>query len=299
MIVPHSHKRIREITISQRTLLVAAFALVVAVLLSLTYAIGFHIRSNQRKELEKLKLENMQLTSRISDMSAGVVTLKTQLDELTRKEEILRVMANLPQMDSETRMMGIGGLGDEDDPLSADALSQASRLGMEVHADIEQLLRQTQLQRQNFELLERAFNDSIEFRDHLPSIWPVSPSQVYISSYFGPRIDPFTGRRSMHKGVDLAGRTGTPIMATANGVVANVAHLHYIGKVIEIDHLYGYSTYYGHLSKTYVRKGQRVTRGQIIGELGNTGRSTGPHLHYSVSYNGRQVDPLDFFYDER
>jgi len=296
MIVPHNRKRIREITISQRTIIVAAVSLVMVALIGVGYAVGFHIRSHQRAELQNLRAENQQLSTRIHEMAGSVVTLKTQMGEIERREEMLRVLANLPRMDTETRMMGIGGPYEDSMIDQIGPLSQAARLGMDVHASVEQLLRQAQFQRQSFQNLEQAFRDSLEFRDHLPSIWPVPPSQVYISSSFGYRIDPYTGRRRMHKGLDLAGRTGTPIVATANGIVRRVTNGRYIGLVVQIDHLYGYNTVYGHMSKTLVKEGQHVTRGQIIGEMGNTGRSTGPHLHYSVVHNGHAVDPLNYFY---
>lgn len=296
MIVPHSHKRIREISISQRTVLVAAITLVAVGLMSISYAVGFHIRAHQKRQLDHLRTENQQLAGRITDMAQSVVTLRNQIGEIERREEMLRVLANLPQVDNETRMMGIGGPSDPYALTNDGALSHAARLGMDVHTSIEQLVRQAELQRQSFSHLEQAFRDSIQYRDHLPSIWPVSPSLVYISSSFGYRIDPYTGRRRLHNGVDFAGRTGTPVMATANGIVRRATQGRYIGKVIQIDHLYGYATLYGHLNKILVKEGQHVTRGQIIGELGNSGRSTGPHLHYSVFQDGRAIDPLDFFY---
>jgi hypothetical protein len=297
MLVPHNHKRGREITISRRAITIGAISLVALVFIGLSYAVGFHFRSIWRDELAQLRQENSRLSGRIQDMAGSVVTLKTQMSEIERREEMLRVLANLPRVDSETRMMGIGGLYDST-PSYEGPVSQAARLGMDVHGAIDQLLRQAKLQRQSFANLEQAFRDSIEYREHLPSIWPVSPSQVYISSNFGYRLDPLTGRRRMHKGVDLAGRRGTPVMATADGVVRRVTYGRYIGQVVQIDHLYGYMTIYGHLRRENVRveAGQQVTRGQVIAELGNTGRSTGPHLHYSVVHNGSVIDPLDYFY---
>jgi len=295
MLVPHSHKRIREITISQRALWLAVTALAVVIVLSLSYAIGFHIRSGQVEELNRLRKENSQLTSRIHQVSENINSLKSQMDELTHAEEMLRVLANLPETDSETRMMGIGGIY-EDDKQDPDVVSYAAKMGMDIDASVEQLLRQVSFQRHSFEEIEQSFRDSIEFRQHLPSIWPVSPGQAYISSGFGYRLDPFTGRRRMHAGLDLAGRTGTPVMATAAGIVRAATSASYIGQVVQIDHLYGYSTIYGHLSRMLVKRGQRISRGQVVGELGNTGRSTGPHLHYSVFYHNRAVDPENFLY---
>jgi murein DD-endopeptidase MepM/ murein hydrolase activator NlpD len=294
MLVPHNHKRVREINISHRAVWIAVSCLVVGIVASMGYAVGFHLRSGPLEQLTHVRRENHQLASRISDISRGMVILKNDMGDLGRRNEMLRVVANLPQASSETALMGIGGLY-SDQIQGQGMLSQAAKLGMDVHADLEQLLRQAAFQQQNLETIENSFRDDIEFRDHLPSIWPVPPSQVYISSSFGTRADPYTGRRRMHKGLDLAGRTGVPIMTTANGVVKRVVRGRYIGLVVHVDHQNGYETIYGHLSKAVVRAGQKVARGQIIAEMGNTGRSTAPHLHYGVLRNGRAVDPQDFF----
>lgn len=299
MIVPHSHQRVREITVTDRALVITGVVLAAVVLLTLAYAIGFHIRTSQAKALERLKEENTQLASRLQDMSSGVVELKAEVSELVRKEEMLRVMANLPEVDSDVRAAGVGSLDPDEDVFSSDGVvTEAGRLGMEVSSNIQSLLNQAKFQRQSFQEIEQALANNIEFRDHLPSIPPVDMGQVYVSSHFGYRSDPFTGRQRIHKGIDLAGRTGTTVVATADGIVADASWGGYTGLVVQIDHGYGYSTVYGHLSKTSVRKGQRVTRGQAIAQLGNTGRSSGPHLHYSVMYHGRAVDPASFFYTQ-
>lgn len=295
MIVPHSHKRIREITVSQRALWVAGAAITVVTILSLGYAIGFHIRSGQAQELEYLRKENSELTGRIREVSTSINSLKGEINDLSHTEEMLRVLANLPQVDPEVQMAGVGGMySDEED--AASTLSYAARLGMNLHSSVDQLLRQAEFQKRDFEIIEQSFRDSIDLREHLPSIWPVAPSQVYISSTFGPRPDPFTGRARIHNGLDLAGRPGTPVMATASGVVKAATKQGYIGNVVQIDHLHGYSTIYGHLNRIYVHVGQHVERGQAIGEIGNTGRSTGPHLHYSVFYRNRSMDPQNFLF---
>ncbi len=295
MLVPHSHKRVREITVSHRALWIVVSCLVAGVLISAGYAVGFHLRTGPVEELTHVRGENTQLNARIRDISSSMIILKKRMDELSRKEEILRVVANLPQADSETSLMGVGGMY-ADDVRSNGVLSQAAKLGMDVHADIEQLLRQARFQQQSLQMIEESFRDDIEFRDHMPSIWPVSPSQVYISSSYGVRPDPYTRRRRMHKGIDLAGRIGAPIVATANGVVKTVVRGRYVGLMVHVDHLNGYETVYAHLSKALVRKGEHVARGQIIAEMGNSGRSTAPHVHYGVLHNGRTIDPSDFFY---
>ena len=295
MIVPHSHKRVREITVSRRTLWILGAATIAAVALSLTYAVGFHVRSTHARRLEIALQENTVLNQRIQDISSGVANLRTHLNRLDERERMLRMLANLPQLDTETRLMGVGDDYEPEDHQN-ELMTQALRMGMDVQSNVETLLRQADLQRASFDRIESEFSDNIEYRDHLPSIWPVARTQCYISSGFGYRVDPFNGRRRIHKGVDLAGQTGTPVVATANGVVTTVYRGRYIGLEVKIDHGNGYVTQYGHLNAARVRVGQTVSRGQQIGDLGSTGRSTGPHVHYGVFINGRAVNPLDYFY---
>ena len=136
------------------------------------------------------------------------------------------------------------------------------------------------------------FNSTIE---------PLSKKEYSrISSSFGPRIDPHYKIRMMHYGIDFAAPTGTPIYATGNGKIIEAVNRSSsgYGKFIEIEHGYGYKTKYAHLSKLAVNKGQDVKRGELIGYVGNTGKSTGPHLHYEVSVNDKKVNPINYFYND-
>lgn len=126
----------------------------------------------------------------------------------------------------------------------------------------------------------------------IPSVQPVA--QLEFTSNFGIRSDPFRGTAAMHSGVDIPGPTGTPIYATANGMVAHADRQGGYGNLVEINHGKGIATRYGHLSKILVADGARVTRGQLIGLMGSTGRSTGPHLHYEVRIDGHAVNPVPF-----
>ncbi|HXK91699.1 MAG TPA: M23 family metallopeptidase [Bacteroidales bacterium] len=133
----------------------------------------------------------------------------------------------------------------------------------------------------------------------MPIIMPVDRRRISIRSGFGWRRDPFTKGYRFHQGLDLAGRIGTPIYATADGLVldpyANSSMSGY-GKVVVINHGFGYQTLYGHLSKILVKPGDKVKRGQIIGHMGSTGRSKGPHLHYEIHYKGTPVNPINYLY---
>ena len=125
-----------------------------------------------------------------------------------------------------------------------------------------------------------------------PSIWPVTGR---LTDFFGPRRNPFGGgSREFHPGQDIANTTGTPIIATANGVIITADWQNGYGRLVEVDHGDGLTTRYGHLSKILVEPGQLITRGQIVGLLGSSGRSTGPHLHYEVRINNEAVNPMDY-----
>lgn len=126
----------------------------------------------------------------------------------------------------------------------------------------------------------------------IPSVQPVD--KLTFTSNFGIRSDPFVGTARMHAGVDIPGPTGTPIYATADGIVAHADRKGAYGNLVEIDHGKGIATRYGHLSKLLVQPGARVSRGQLIGLMGSTGRSTGPHLHYEVRIDGHAVNPVPF-----
>lgn len=172
------------------------------------------------------------------------------------------------------------------------------------HADVllktftmfDQLSWQVYIQSKSFdEVIDLARNK--ERMTHcIPAIQPISNKNI--SAYFGFRSDPFTRRPTMHYGIDFTGAIGTPIHATGEGIVIN-AEFSFTGygKEIVIDHGFGYKTRYAHLSRINVKAGDKVSRGQIIGELGNTGRSTGPHLHYEVLLRNSAIDPMNYFND--
>jgi murein DD-endopeptidase MepM/ murein hydrolase activator NlpD len=129
-----------------------------------------------------------------------------------------------------------------------------------------------------------------------PSIWP---TYGWLTGYFGGRPDPFTGERAFHQGLDISTAKGQPVYATANGTVESAAYSGEYGNLIVVRHDFGLSTRYGHLSKFNVRPGQSVKRGDVIGLVGSTGRSTGAHLHYEVLANGKLINPLPLLTQKR
>ena len=135
-----------------------------------------------------------------------------------------------------------------------------------------------------------------EFSTVIPAIWPIDRTKLkYVSSLYGMRMHPRYGYWRMHEGIDLSAPKGTPVYATGNGVVVSSKWRPGYGELIELNHGFGYKTRYGHLSKRYVQAGDSVTRGQVIGEVGNTGISSGSHLHYEVRFRDNTVNPIHYF----
>jgi murein DD-endopeptidase MepM/ murein hydrolase activator NlpD len=145
--------------------------------------------------------------------------------------------------------------------------------------------------------LKKLKNSAIEYKDYLaskPSIWPIKARERKITSYFGYRTHPITGERTIHEGLDIGVWYGTKVYTTGKGRVTHAGWKGGYGRAVIIDHGYGFKTIYGHNQRLNVSVGDRVERGDIIAYSGNSGRSTGPHLHYEILINGRSVDPLSY-----
>ncbi len=292
IVVPHDKSPIHEVSLSFPWILTSTAIFVLSLSFFIFCTVGYYRKSIQTSELKRLRAENTRLLERVKEIESNLVRLRTEMEKLAEENDGLRAVMDLPQIDPDVRMMGIGGLllGSGNTILSSPAEAYAEK----VELDIDQLLRQAKLEKASFEEIRKKFLTQRERLDHTPSI---IPAVGYLSSGFGWRRDPFTGRRAFHFGVDISGQRGTPVYATANGTVKKIRYLpRSLGKLVIINHGYGYETVYAHLSRITVRKGQSVKRGEKIGEMGNTGRSTGTHLHYEVRVNGRPVNPLNYFY---
>lgn len=279
-----------ELTLTHRKVRAALLGLAVCflVLNVVTGLItGFLINS---RENEALQSENRKLRSQITEIETRIAGISSDLSGLGETDKLLRMMADLPSLDPDVKEVGIGGSPsltpvEEDMPELSGALWSLDRISREID-----------LQRASFEEIHHKLTVNAELLEHTPTLRPVEGG--YISSGFGVRRDPFTKRVEHHAGVDISRERGTPIVATAGGQVIYVGRYYSYGKFVVIDHGFGYQTAYGHLNEFNVRQGQYVTKGQVIGSVGSTGRSTGNHVHYEVRVNGRPVDPTDYFFEE-
>jgi murein DD-endopeptidase MepM/ murein hydrolase activator NlpD len=236
---------------------------------------------DQREEITQQRLQ-------IQTFADEINSLKDKLVKLNQFEEKLRVIANLEPAEGKTNLFGVGGATPEDLDTQRELNEGHESLIREMHQQINDLESASLRQSDSFDTLKDKLEDQ---RNLLASTPAIRPTRGWMTSRFGYRTSPFTGRREFHKGVDIANRKGTAIVATADGVVTFVGKKNNMGRVVVIDHGHGMITRYAHLSDTLKRRGDKVKRGNIIAQMGNTGRSTGPHLHYEVHLNGVPVNP--------
>jgi murein DD-endopeptidase MepM/ murein hydrolase activator NlpD len=236
---------------------------------------------DQREEITQQRLQ-------IQTFADEINSLKDKLVKLNQFEEKLRVIANLEPAEGKTNLFGVGGATPEDLDTQRELNEGHESLIREMHQQINDLESASLRQSDSFDTLKDKLEDQ---RNLLASTPAIRPTRGWMTSRFGYRTSPFTGRREFHKGVDIANRKGTAIVATADGVVTFVGKKNNMGRVVVIDHGHGIITRYAHLSDTLKRRGDKVKRGNIIAQMGNTGRSTGPHLHYEVHLNGVPVNP--------
>jgi murein DD-endopeptidase MepM/ murein hydrolase activator NlpD len=295
--VPESNSAVKTLRIKRIYIyLVAAFVL------TLFFAAAFFFTKYSRQMRETYKLakvlkENEVLKKNLDELSAEVATLKNQVLENFDFQKKARLLANLDELGDDVSEVGVGG------PKFAYVRSLAvvdkdSRKKISSLADdLDKLLRQTKLQKDSYEEIISTLSHRTELLNSTPSIKPIAHG--FISSRFGRRMDPFTGRLSVHRGVDYSVRLGAPIFATADGVVTYARRWSSFGNLVEISHGFGFVTRYAHVSKILVKKGQRVKRGDIIARVGSTGKSTAAHLHYEVLHDGTPVNPLAYVLPEK
>jgi murein DD-endopeptidase MepM/ murein hydrolase activator NlpD len=236
------------------------------------------------RKISSLERENKILNEKLTELKEKIAHLEALMDTIYKKDLTLRTIVGLDYPPPEIKEMGIGGYIEEPPEPELRELK-------ELDLDIERLIRLAEYEKKSFAEIEDKLVTDKRRRDHTPSIMPVSG---IFTSGFGRRRDPFTGRMTFHPGIDLAAPPGAPIYAPADGVVRRIRWDRGYGLVLEIDHGYGVATRYAHISKAAVKIGTRVKRGQIIAYVGNTGRSTGPHLHYEVLVYRKNVNPFKY-----
>lgn len=277
IVIPEGNSRVRRMSIGSGAVkfVLCCGLIVVGVMAFLTYSfINYDIDQN---ELHELRVATSQQRQTVQGLVADLSGVYQQLDSLRESDARVRQLANLDALPQDLPV-AVGGLVEADSVASLDAVQQ----------QINQLQIDIELRKQRQEGVRNLINDQVSLRRSTPKGWP---TKGWLTSYFGMRKSPFSGKMVMHEGLDIAANTGTPIVATADGVVARVKYSPGYGKMLILDHGYGYRTIFAHNSEILVKSGQRFKRGDIVAKVGNTGKSTGSHLHYELLLNGVPIDP--------
>jgi murein DD-endopeptidase MepM/ murein hydrolase activator NlpD len=276
-ILPHAHARFRKLHVSRNFVIaIAALAIGIGGTAAWTPHIFFRSRA-LADHAAAVELENRKLREDKSRYETTVAQMGEHLAAVEAVAGKLAQAVGLKDIPSEHPSGGTGaGLGARADIFGEESAALTKRM---ENLDT------------SFDRLEQAWGERLKVLASTPSLAPVSG---FFSDGFGWRRDPIDGAREFHKGVDIVASTGTPVRASADGLVTAAGRMAGYGAMIQVVHGFGMSTRYGHLSRVMVTPGQRVKRGDVIGLVGSTGRSTGPHLHYEVFRAGVQVDPRKY-----
>ncbi len=243
-----------------------------------------------KRKYELMKVNYQSLLTKTSSLENQMAALEKRDNDVYRsifEANPLPDSARVKQIEKKKELQKVNVMNDDE-------------LGEEIAGQLNNLDARITYQFASYKDIEKLINNQEAKLSSIPAIQPVSNKQLNrIASGFGQRIDPVYGTPKMHKGLDFAAPQGTPIYATGDGVVTDAGFSESgYGNHVEINHGYGYQTLYGHMVRVKVRRGQKVKRGEVIGWVGSTGKSTGPHCHYEVMVNGNNVDPVYFFYND-
>ena len=311
MLVPDRHSTVRKFQFSRRLMKAIIGA---ALLLALTVVGGgvhYAFVVDDALGARSLRKQNLELRAELNLLQGKVGHLTAAVDRVERLDTKLRMLA---QLNDPERSLAMGpveegrgpgvGFGEVEGELAlAGGLGVA--LGDTDGMDVSEVVELLKMKLDNLEADARGREASLHelneyYQDQsarlaaMPAVWP---SRGWVTSTFGVREDPFTGSRKLHAGVDIAAQSGAPVVAPAAGTVIFAGTDGGYGNLLVLDHGYGVQTIYGHLSEFKTKVGAKVERGDDIGLVGNTGRSTGPHLHYEVKVNGVPQNPSKFILD--
>lgn len=285
ILVPHAKARFRKFQVSVRLLKwsgVGAGLLALAFVGTTVWYAGAAVKLRRLSELESqnqtLVVENRQYEQTTPRLQARIKTLQAMVNKLS-------VMAGIDKLPPDPSIAGVGGVSS----LEMVAPPRETQPSLQtLESDVEQLTERSAR-------LETFYKDRTLLLASTPSIWP---ARGYLSANFGNRNDPFTGQRDFHAGIDISTPIGTPVHAPADGVVVSMGVRGGYGNAIVVDHGFGIVSRYGHLDRFNVKPGQKVRRGDVIGFVGSTGKSTAPHLHYEVWVNDQAQNPIQYILDE-
>jgi murein DD-endopeptidase MepM/ murein hydrolase activator NlpD len=293
LLIPQKKEAIRKIKLSSALLRFICIVISLSVVSILYFSFNYIKIRGDAGELSKLRHLTTIQKEQIDLLASKIVSFEKKMADIKQFDQKIRIMTNIENGRDGGQFLGMGGPVPEESVVESHLAETERALIDNIHKNMNQLLEEANYQEDSFRELYEFLKKQKSILASTPSIWPV---MGWVTSEFGYRISPFTGKREFHRGIDVATKMGEDIVSPADGIVANLTKTSDMGNMLRIDHGNGISTYYGHLSKITVKNGARVTRGQVIGQIGNSGRSTGPHLHYGVRLNGVYVNPRKYLF---
>lgn len=295
IVVPDQHAEVRRFHF-RKSWVYQGLAAIVLMLLAAVGMAGHYAKVvAEAQENPALRDENLKLKSEVAVIREQLQHVEQTLDRVERFDQKLRAITLLsdPQ-----RNLAMGPTEQEPMAQSKDnqfVRSKDKEAPQALARKLDTLSAEATRQEQSLQELQAYFQDQRSMLASVPSIWP---TRGWVTSDFGSRLDPYTSDRVMHAGLDIAGPHGKEVIAPSDGTVVFAGLEGGYGNVLVLDHGYGIKTRYGHLAFIKVKAGEQVKRGVLLGGMGNTGRSTGPHLHYEVRVNGIAQNPRKFILDE-
>ncbi|HMK53097.1 MAG TPA: peptidoglycan DD-metalloendopeptidase family protein [Thermodesulfobacteriota bacterium] len=281
----------RHLRVHKKTFKVGLYLLAFALLSTIFFFCDYIQVRRKGFELSQLRQETQEQKSKIHFFSSKIEDLEKQLSKLSDFDKRIRIIANLEKGQETSSHLGMGGPSPSDVREKLRLEKDDKGLVRQMKIDVERLKAEATNQEESLSELEKLLQSKKEVLIHTPSVWPV---MGWVTSGFGFRTNPFTGLTQMHEGLDISNRVGTPVIAVADGIVSDSGNDWAHGRIVVISHGFGLVTRYSHLSKVLVRVGQKVKRGDNIAEVGVTGKTTGPHLHYEIRLNGVPVNPMKY-----
>ena len=291
LILPDATSTVRKLHITKAVVTIVSCLMAVFVFASAFFLYQYVNLNVRLLELKHLRQESSDRNS----LAVRVNQLEGELGRLRELDHKLRVVAGLDSRGEQGSALAQGGAGVLSRTALLDAVKRGTgRLADWVTRDLEALGREITSRERSFRELKNLLEAKRSVLASTPTVWPV---RGLITAGYGYRVSPFTGQREMHEGLDIATPHGTPIVATADGVVSFAGPLAAFGNVVFINHGHGFTTFYAHTSSIRVKEGKPVKRGDAIAQVGTSGRTTGPHVHYEVQVNGTTVNPMKYIVD--
>ena len=289
--MPAGANRVRQFSLHHIMLVTAALLIVCSGAYFFSIITDYYTLKTKLPTLTLLDKERSDHRQQLAYLARRIIQLTREIRELEEIDQRLRVMMNLEEAKTNGEFMGVGGSPAVQLASLSSADTSPKKTIFRMHRTLEDLTHEVDIRKEGKIKLHQLLENQKMLLACTPSIWPV---RGWLSSSFGYRLSPFSNAREFHKGIDISTRLKSTIVAPADGTVVFVGRKPGYGKIIRIDHGHGVITKYAHLHKPLTKRGQNVKRGEKIALVGNTGRSTGPHLHYEIRRTGIPVDPLRY-----